>query len=135
MWIIEEYDAADTLLAIHPPLTRAPWSSRSNAVSFLEARGIDSTRGTLDSYVYPPAADPTVHHSLHDRYMGGPEELQEIIYTHPATGNTWILREISTHQRREQLGLADERAGLQERDMSWAGLEEKLAEEDAYKEF
>lgn len=130
MWVVEEYDGADILVKIHPGLTLAPWSSRSNAVSFLESRGIDSTKGRPDSYLYPPPSDDAIHRSFHNRYSGGSEELQEVIYTHPVTGNTWILREISVHQRREQLGLADERAGLQEREMSWAGLEEKLAEED-----
>lgn len=126
MWVVEEYTDDGTLVTIHPGLTRAPWGSRANAVSFLEAKGVDTTKGDVDSYLYPPSSDPEIHHAYHDRYMGGQERLQEIIYE----GGRWVLREISVHQRREQLGLADERAGLQERDMSWAGLEEKLAEED-----
>lgn len=131
MWVVEEYDVDGNLVTIHPGITRAPWSSRKNAVSFLESRGVDSTNGEIDSYIYPPSGDPAVHHAFHNRYSGGSEELQEIIYE----GGRWILREISVHQRREQLGLADERAGLQERDMSWAGVDEKLAEEDYHKDY
>lgn len=127
MWVVEQYSLGN-LVAIHPGLDMAPWSSRANAVSFLESKGVDTTQGRVDSYLYPPAPS-TAHYESHMRYSGGVDVLQVVEYT-DGSGTGWVLREISVHQRREQLGLDDERAGLQEREMSWAGLDEKLAEED-----
>lgn len=128
MWILERY-VDGSLSAIYPEHGNAPWGSRMNAISFLESQGVDTTKGEIGSYEYPYPQSPSTHIESHNRYSGGVELFQIVDYT-DAAGTGWVLREISVHQRREQVGLADTRAGLQERYESWAGVEEKLQQED-----